>query len=284
MAGGISFGGSAASLSPSTGPSQSVTGGSAYSIRSRYPGSPCTTGDGKPGTYDERLKCVATAAAAPQQFFSPGSISAPAGTSAAPTAVKPTAPTAPQIDKPREIGGSIPELAALGSDYQAHLRNLEAGAGYSMDVLTGAQRNQTEAQIKQARDAAAAQGVPFDEARMRSELQRGVYSAQAQEKLGREKLLTDAYGQAPGIIGADEAARESRWKIGSDNDISMNAARAGIYGTQAGIYGSQAGMYNTEVNAANAANQALLDFISRIYSGMFNVMGGSMSQNYTYGG
>lgn len=253
----------------------------------RTPGGACSMPDGTAGTWElganRAWRCVAKAAPAQQQFLTPGSVQVPTTGATTPTATKPAAPAAPGVERPREIGGSIPELQKLGGDYQTHLRNLESGAGYSMDVLTGAQRNQTEAQIKQAREAAAANGVPFDEERMRSELQRGVYSAQAAEKLGREKMLTDAYGQAPGIIGADEAARQGRWKIGAGSDVATNAANAAIYGTNASIYGSQAGMYNTEVNAANAANQALLDFISRIYSGMFNVMGGSMSQNYTYG-
>jgi hypothetical protein len=142
-----------------------------------------------------------------------------------------------------------------------------------MDVLLGQNRDQMEAQIAQMRQGAAQQGIPFDEAAARAELQRGVNAAMAKEKLGREQQLTQAYGQAPGIIGANEAAREGRWKIGQGGDIATMGAGLDVYKTQAGMYGN-------ELDAATSANNALLGFLSNLYSGMFSSMGNMSTSNY----
>jgi hypothetical protein len=236
-------------------------------------GSPCELwdkGQKVAGYYNEQGKCVAQPTSGPGDFFAalPGQAS---GGAAAPAATKPTAPA---ITPPREIGANIPELERLGQGYEQHLRNLESGAGYSADVLAGQTRDQTEAQVATARAAAEAQGRPFDEEKMRAELQRGSYSAQAEEKLGREKMLTEAYGQAPSVVGANEAAREARWKTGSGNDLAAGALANQQFATQAGMYGN-------ELDAATSANNSLLSFLSNLYSGAFNAASGvSLNQRY----
>lgn len=94
-----------------------------------------------------------------------------------------------------------PNLEAYRSRYEGYQKNLEAGAGHSMDVLTGAQADQLEAQVQQAREAAARNGIPFDEAAFRAEGSRGIYAAQAQEKLGREKMIGESYTSGLPKIG-----------------------------------------------------------------------------------
>jgi hypothetical protein len=239
-------------------------GSGPYPGYSRHP-----AGVGGPRGVSRGVQTEKPAAQPPNfQFFQPGGAGAGAG-----TGVAPVKPGAPQLERAREIGPGVPELERMGQGYEAQLRNLEAGTGHSMDVMLGAQTDNAEAQIDQMRQAAAQQGIPFDEQAARAQLQRGVNSAMAQEKLGREKLTLDAYGQAPGIIGANEQARQGRWQIGSGNDNERNRALNEQYGTQANMYGE-------ELSAANSANNALLSFMSNLMGSALRGPSTSMSSYF----
>lgn len=254
------------------------------SAPNKQQGSPCEyyeKGKKVAGYWDRQgntLVCVPQAKSESMDFFKMGTASM--GPGGAPGATVPAAnrPGAPALTPPREIGANIPELERVGQGYEQHLRNLESGAGYSADVLAGQTRDQTEAQIAMMRQRAEQEGRTFNEDAARAELQRGAYSAQAQEKLAREQMLTGAYGQAPGVVGANEAARQGRWKTGQAGDIANMAAANQQYGIQAGMYGN-------ELDAASSANNALLSFLSNLYGGMFSAMGnmGNMSLNQRYG-
>ncbi len=221
------------------------------------------------------LVCAPQEQSNPMNFFNVGSGSIPGVGGAGGGVPAANRPSAPAVTPPREIGANIPELERMGQGYEQHLRNLESGAGYSADVLAGQTRDQTEAQIAMMRQRADQEGRTFNEDAARAELQRGAYSAQAQEKLAREQQLTQAYGQAPGVVGANEAARQGRWKTGQAGDIATMAATNQQYQVQAGMYGN-------ELDAASSANNALLSFLGNLYGGMFNAMG-NMSINQRYG-
>lgn len=241
-------------------------------------GSPCDyyeKGKKVAGYWDRQgntLICVPQEKGDSMDFFNLGAAGIPGAGANVPAANRPNAPA---ITPPREIGANIPELERMGQGYEQHLRNLESGAGYSADVLAGQTRDQTESQIAMMRQRAEQEGRTFNEDAARTELQRGAYSAQAQEKLAREQQLTQAYGQAPGVVGANEAARQGRWKTGQAGDIATMAATNQQYQTQAGMYGN-------ELDAASSANNALLSFLGNLYGGMFNAMG-NMSINQRYG-
>jgi hypothetical protein len=232
-------------------------------------GSPCEfweKGKKIPG-YWEKGKCIAQEKEAPLNFMP----NIPGAGGGAPAVGN--RPAAPAVAPPRELGGNIPELERMGTGYETHLRNLESGAGYSADVLAGQQRDQMEAQVSNARAAAERDGRPFNEEQMRAELQRGAYSAQAQEKLGREAALTSAYGQAPSIVGANEAARQGRWKTGQAGDLGYGALQNQQYGTAANMYGD-------ELGAATSANNALMNFLGNLYGSMMGSGGMTMNQRY----
>lgn len=259
--------------------SGSLNGLGGLGSENKTQGSPCEyyeKGKKVAGYWDRQgntLVCVPQEKDASMNFFNLGGAGIPGvGGAGVPAANRPNAPT---LTPPREIGANIPELERMGQGYEQHLRNLESGAGYSADVLAGQTRDQTESQIAMMRQRAEQEGRTFNEDAARTELQRGAYSAQAQEKLAREQMLTGAYGQAPGIVGANEAARQGRWKTGQAGDIASMAAANQQYQTQAGMYGN-------ELDAASSANNALLSFLGNLYGGMFNAMG-NMSINQRYG-
>jgi len=206
---------------------------------------------------------------APMPFFN----DAKAKAAAAPGIPTPAKPAPPPIVAPREMGGDVPELAKLGGDYGKYLQNLESGSGYASDVLAGAQKDTLEAQVAEARQAAAEQGIPFDESKTRAQLMQGVNKAMATEKLGREQLLGQAYANAPGIVGANEAAKLARWRTGQAGDIATTQAKLAEFGTEAGEYGS-------ELSAATSSNNALLGFLSNLYNGMFSAMRGPDMTSY----
>jgi hypothetical protein len=156
-----------------------------------------------------------------------------------------------------------PSLAANRQRYEAYQANLESGAGHSMDVLTGTQKDNLDAQVEQARSAAASQGIPFDEATFRAQAQKGINSAMAGEKLGREKMIGESYTQGLGVETAPASERNQRLGIDQQSQIATNDAQARMYGLDIGKYG-------IDVNAATSANNALLDFYRQLMGGMMN--------------
>lgn len=173
-----------------------------------------------------------------------------------------------------------PEMAKSLATMRGHESNLEKGAGHSMDVLLGTQADQLEAQVAQARAAAAAQGIPFDEASFRATAMRGINSSLAQEKLGREKMLGEQYKTTGQMAGAQAGERTQRMELDYKRDVSENELLLDRYGRDIQKYG-------VDVQAATAANNALLAFYSQLMGGMMGMMGGlgssqSFSNSYSY--
>jgi len=180
-------------------------------------------------------------------------------------------PDLPPIDPQANFD---PELEAYRERFRGHLGNLESGTGYAMDVMRGQQQDQLEADVERARQAAAASGIPFDEAQFRSEGARGINSAMAQEKLGREQMMTDAYARGLPIIAEPASERFNRLELDLRRDVADAESVLDLYGRDIQKYG-------IDMNAATAANNALMQFYSSLMSGMFGSFG-NMSQGINY--
>lgn len=167
-----------------------------------------------------------------------------------------------------------PELEAYRERYKGHLEGLETGTGHAMDVLRGQQQDSLEADVERARQAAAASGIPFNEAEFRSEAARGINAAMAQEKLGREAMMTQAYTQGLPIIAEPASERFNRLELDLRRDVADAESVLDLYGRDIQKYG-------IDMSAATAANNALMAFYTNLMSGM---MGGisNMGGNINY--
>ena len=146
-----------------------------------------------------------------------------------------------------------------------------------MDVLGQGQQDNLESQVIQARAAAQAAGIPFDEASFRANAQMGINNSMAQEKLGREKMVGDSLAQSGTLAGNQALERDQRKELDYKRDVSENELALDRYGRDIQKYGIDA-------QAATAANNALMDFYSRLMGGMFSMignMGGSLSMSNT---
>jgi hypothetical protein len=199
----------------------------------------------------------------PRTFGTPGSAKSPS----APKITAPKLPETPAITGPESpalppiepVGEERTEHAELRDRYTGFGEDLKEGTGFAMDVLTGAQTDRMEAQIEQAREQAAALGIPFDEASYRAELQRGVNAAMAEEKLGREGLYQEHLATtAPITAGADYAQAEKG--IDLERDVAEQEGVLDRYGTDVGKYGY-------ELQAATRANEMLMDFYKSLMTG-----------------
>lgn len=159
-----------------------------------------------------------------------------------------------------------PEMAKSLAAMRGHESNLERGAGRSMDVLLGTQADQLESQVAQARAAAQAAGIPFDEASFRATAMKGINSAMAQEKLGREAMLGDQYSRTGQMAGAQAGERTQRKELDYKRDVSENELLLDRYGRDIQKYG-------VDVQAATAANNALMQFYSQLLGGVFGMLG-----------
>ncbi len=181
------------------------------------------------------------------------------------------------IQPKAEYDPKIAEALARQTQYGTML---EEGAGHSMDVLTAGQADQLEAQVAQARAAAAQAGIPFDEASFRSTAMRGINASMAQEKAAREQMLGQAYAQQAQTATAEGGERNQRLGI----DLSAQQATMQDLLQR---YGQDIQKYGIDAQAATSANNALLGFYSQLMGGMFDMFGqmGSMNmQNQNYYG
>ena len=171
-----------------------------------------------------------------------------------------------------------PELEAYRERYKGHLGNLEQGTGYAMDVMRSGQQDALEADVERARQSAAASGIPFNEAEFRSEASRGINAAMAQEKLGREAMMTQAYTQGLPIIGEPASERFNRLELDLRRDVADSESILDLYGRDIQKYG-------VDMAAATAANNALMSFYSQLMGGMMGSVGnvgGNLSYSNTY--
>jgi len=182
------------------------------------------------------------------------------------SAKAPPRPELPPIDPQAPFD---PELEAYRERYKGHLGNLEEGTGYAMDVLRQGQQDSGEAEIERMRASAAQAGIPFDETQARAELQRGTNAAMAQEKLGREAMMTGAYDVGRGITALPAEERFARLDLDLQRDVAESDGVLDLYGRDIQRYG-------TDMAAATAANQSLMGFYNNLMSGMFSMAGGGM--------
>ncbi len=181
------------------------------------------------------------------------------------------------INPEAEYDPRIAEALARQTQYATEI---EQGSGHTMDVLTAAQADQLEAQIAQARAAAAQAGIPFDEASFRATAQRGINASMEQGRQAREAALGGALQQQAATATAEGGERNQR--LG----IDLQAQQATMQDLLQ-RYGQDIQKYGIDAQAATSANNALLGFYSQLMGGMFNMFGnmGSMSmQNQNYYG
>ena len=172
-----------------------------------------------------------------------------------------------------------PEIAAQLARQRSYTGDLKAGTGFAMDVLTGQQRDVNEAQMREAEQAAAQAGIPFDKARFLMEQQRGLQGAMATEKLGREQMVGQAIGAESGVAQGEAGERTERLGLDLKRDVVENELALDRYGRDIQKYGIDA-------QAATAANNSLMDFYSRLTTGAFSAIGnigGNQSNSYSYG-
>lgn len=167
--------------------------------------------------------------------------------------------------------GTDPEMARARQRAEDYLGNLEKGAGYSMDVMQGSMQKQIDADITRAREAAAAQGLPFDEAAYRAKANADMQAGLAQEKLGREQMQGQMMANLQGVI----AGEGERSLAKSGLELSRQGTRAGAlnqrYGTQAGIYGTNVGKQIADMQNQTQLYKIAMDALQSFLNMSFSV-------------
>lgn len=242
-------------------------------------GQPCPAGT----TKNSAGQCCPGAAAAPAAGglgFSMPSIPTPP---AAP-AWQPSAVARPNLTPIDPQAAYDPEIANQLARQRSNTADLKAGTGFAEDVAVGAERDQLQAQMREAEQAAAQSGIPFDKARFLMEAQRGQASRRAQSTLNREQQVGESIGAESGVATAQAGERTDRLGIDLKRDMGENELALDRYGRDIQKYGIDA-------QAATAANNALMGFYSQLTSGAFGMMGSAMSmggnnfaQSNQYGG
>lgn len=201
-------------------------------------------------------------------------------------------PTGPSISALNPQAAYDPEIMKSLTSQRDYGQMLKAGSGFAMDVLTGAQTDQLEAQVIQARAAAEAAGIPFDEAAFRAQAQRGINTAMAQEKLGREAAYGGALQAESSTVQGMAGERTQRLGMDLERQVSQNRLALEKYGTDVAKYGQDVNKYQAELGAVSSANNALLGIYGDLMRGqmsmagqmMSSLMSGpSMSQSYSFG-
>lgn len=263
-------------------PKTAAIGGAAKTLR------PCAPGE-KPSYGMGGSSCAPTAAAAgggpaggAALNFGGGMPSMPSMPAATPW--QPSTVQRPGLTPIDPQAAYDPEIANQLARQRANTADLKAGTGYAEDVAVGAERDQTAAQMREAEQAAAQAGIPFDKAQFLMEAQRGQAARRAQSTLNREQQVGTAIGAESGVATAQAGERTDRLGIDLKRDVSENELALDRYGRDIQKYGIDA-------QAATAANNALMDFYGRLQSGVFSMIGqigggssgGNYSSNYSFG-
>ena len=123
----------------------------------------------------------------------------------------PGAPSAPPEVTDLEIKGEVdPRLERAATRQETFLEDIESGRTREADVFRSEMESDMEQQIASAKESALAAGRPWtaqDESRMRSELKRGQYGAEAEFTLGQERQRGEQYALA---LGGQKAPFESQ--------------------------------------------------------------------------
>lgn len=175
-------------------------------------------------------------------------------------ALQPIRPTAEYDPK---IAESLAKQAGYGE-------MVKEGTGFAQDVLSQRQADVLESQIAQARQEAEQQGIPFNEAAFRAQAMQSINKTMADVTLGREEMYGKALEAEAGTAGVQAGERNERLGI----DLR---AQAETMQDVLERYRGDIQKYGYDVQAATAANNALLAFYSQLMSGMFGMFGGSAS-------
>jgi hypothetical protein len=163
-----------------------------------------------------------------------------------------------------------PELAAARQRVDKYHGELESGTGYAMDVMQGSMQAQIDSDVERARESAAAQGMPFDEAAFRRDAQAKVQGGLAQEKLGRERLRGEMYGALEGVTEASSRNKLEKNRLELERQATPVSQRLQKFGTEAGVYGQELGaatsVYSTNKQTEIAAMNALNQFLSSAFN------------------
>lgn len=191
---------------------------------------------------------------------------APAPIAAGAAPMVPQAPAAPPIPQYALNEQADPELTAARMRVDKYHQDLEQGTGYAADVASGKAQDQIEADVTRAREAAAAQGIPFDEAGFRRDAERAKQGAIADEKINRETLRGNMLAALQGVTEAGSKNKLAKNTLELERQAKPVDQSLGRYGTQAGIYGSELGhaasIYSTTESTRVAAMNALNNFLS----------------------
>jgi len=172
-----------------------------------------------------------------------------------------------------------PEMQATLASQRAYASDLKRGTGFAADVMTQQTRDTLESELQQAKAGALAQGIPFDEQAFRTGGLQSINRAQADVTLGREAQLGEALRTEGGQVGALAGERTTRKDLDLRRDVAENELAIDRYGRDIQ-------KYSTDAAAATAANNALLDFYSRLTSGIFNAASASANiggNSYSFG-
>jgi hypothetical protein len=172
-----------------------------------------------------------------------------------------------------------PEMARTLASQRSYAQDLKAGTGFAADVMTQQTRDTLESELQQAKAASIAQGIPFDEAAFRARGLQSINKAQAGVTLGREAQLGEAIKTEGGQAAGQAGERTSRMDLDLRRDVSENELALDRYG-------KDIQKYSADAAAATAANNALMDFYSRLAGGIFSSVGSAASiggNNYSFG-
>jgi len=174
----------------------------------------------------------------------------------------PERPGLPPIDPQAAFD---PELQAYAQKYGGHLEDLKEGTGFAMDAMREQMENRRAAARESAEASAVQAGIPFNASTWEAEYDRGINSAMAQEKVGREAQLTQAYQGGLPIVSRPSDERFARL----DLDLRRDMGEAGNILDR---YKTDVSKYGTDVQAAIGSNNALLGFLSSLMGTMGNMM------------
>lgn len=189
-----------------------------------------------------------------------------------------TQPKRPELTPIKPEAAFDPRLTGVADEYAQTGKDLREGTGFAMDALRQQQEQSKEAELDRMESAAAAAGIPFDRRRAATEIERGINTAMAQEKLGREQLVQQHYQGGMGVYGAPSSERDKRLEMDLRRDVAENELGLDRYGRDIQKYG-------IDVNASTAANNALMGFYQSLMGGFTGMMGnlGNLSMTNQYG-
>jgi len=208
-----------------------------------------------------------------------GTMTIPSMPSGAQTSWGPSALTRPELTPINPQAAYDPEIARTLASQRSYGEDLKAGTGFAQDVMTQQTRDTLESELQQAKAASIAQGIPFDEAAFRARGLQSINKAQAGVTLGREAQLGEALKSEAGQAAGQAGERTSRMDLDLRRDVSENELALDRYG-------KDIQKYSADAAAATAANNALMDFYSRLAGGIFSSVGSAASvggNSYSFG-